>query len=284
MSTSIVQIASQTGYDVQKVELVKNTIAKGASDDELLLFLGLCQRTGLDPFMKQIYLIERWADGKRTMVPQTGIDGFRLLADRTDRYTPGREPTFTYDESGNLIAATAYVKKWVRGDWHEVAATAHYSEYVQTKKDGTPNKFWKEKPHVMLAKCAEAIALRRAFPAELNGIYAPEEMDEQIAPALPQQRQQTRRALPINGDTGEIIDAPPVLVPPELDDATKERLATVKSLVVEIRRRGVTPVEITPAAVKNATEEDYQAMVAVLKDTLAATIEDDVPADLDAVA
>jgi phage recombination protein Bet len=175
------QIASQTGYNRSQVDLVKTTIARDATDEELLFFLNVCQRSGLDPFARQIYLIKRWDSkaGREIATPQTSIDGYRLIADRTDRYAPGREPTFTYiGDSGVPHSATAYVKKLAGGTWHEVAATAHYAEYAQTKKDGSPTQFWRDKPHIMLAKCAEALALRRAFPAELSGVYTREEMDQ----------------------------------------------------------------------------------------------------------
>lgn len=206
-SAQLARIASATGYEPAKVELIKDTIARGASDDELMLFLHLAQRSGLDPFSRQIYLIERRAnvngEWKTTRQPQTGIDGLRLIADRTDRYAPGRQPSFTYDADGRLATATAYVKKFVRGEWHEVAATAHYDEYVQTKKDGQPNQMWSEKPHIMLAKCAEALALRRAFPAEMTGLYTADEVrgDESLTALPPAPRADVV--------TGEVIDAPP---------------------------------------------------------------------------
>ena len=201
-STAIARIAQATGYEAAKIELVKDTIARGATDDELMLFLHLAQRSGLDPFSRQIYLIERRAnvngEWKTTRQPQTGIDGLRLIADRTDRYAPGREPSFTYDAAGALLTATAYVKKFVHGEWHEVAATAHYDEYVQRKKDGQPNQMWGEKPHIMLAKCAEALALRRAFPAEMSGLYTADEIraDESAQAAVSV----------VNVATGEIVD------------------------------------------------------------------------------
>ena len=202
-TTALARIAQATGYDTSKIELVKDTIARGASDDELMLFLHLAQRSGLDPFSRQIYLIERrqQIDGqwKTTRQPQTGIDGLRLIADRTDRYTPGREPAYTYDATGNLLTATAYVKKWVRGEWHEIAATAHYDEYVGKTGKGDITRMWAEKPHIMLAKCAEALALRRAFPAEMSGLYTADEIraEGDLPPAT------------VDVRTGEIVDAPP---------------------------------------------------------------------------
>jgi len=165
-------------YDREQVDLIKRMICKDASDDELQLFIQQCKRTGLDPFNRQIHAVKRWdSQTKRNvMTVQVGIDGFRLIAERTDRYVPGREPTFTYDREGNLVSATSYVKKLAGGAWHEVSATAFFREYVQTTKEGVPNRFWARMPCTMLAKCAEALALRRAFPMELSGLYAPEEM------------------------------------------------------------------------------------------------------------
>lgn len=171
------------GLTTEQKDLIRKTICKGASDDELRLFLAQCDRTGLDPFAKQIYCIKRraqddsgnWVDKMET---QVGIDGFRLVAERTERYAPGREPTFKYDDKGHLVSATAYVKKLVAGTWHEVAATALYAEYVQTKKDGNPTRFWQRMPHGQLSKCAESLALRRAFPMELSGLYTAEEMEQ----------------------------------------------------------------------------------------------------------
>ena len=217
-TTALARIAQATGYDTSKIELVKDTIARGASDDELMLFLHLAQRSGLDPFSRQIYLIERrqQIDGqwKTTRQPQTGIDGLRLIADRTDRYTPGREPAYTYDATGNLLTATAYVKKWVRGEWHEIAATAHYDEYVGKTGKGDITRMWAEKPHIMLAKCAEALALRRAFPAEMSGLYTADEI-RSGADELP-------AAPPANPITGEIVDAPA--------RATREQLSDLRDL------------------------------------------------------
>ena len=172
-------LATADDFGREKVELLKRTVCKDASDSELELFVHVCKRTGLDPFARQIHAVKRWQDGREVMTIQTGIDGYRLIADRTGKYSPGREPSFGYDAEGRLISATAYVKKQTAdGTWHEVSATAHYDEYVGLKKDGSANMMWRTKPHIMLSKCAEALTLRRAFPAELSGVYTKEEMDQ----------------------------------------------------------------------------------------------------------
>jgi phage recombination protein Bet len=157
------------GFDNSQIQLLKTTICKGSSDDELKFFIYACQRTGLDPFARQIYSVPR--GGQRVI--QTSVDGFRLIAERTGRYSPGREPTFVHDKDGNLMSATSYVKKQTKdGTWHEVAASAMMMEY-----DGK-NTFWKKMPYLMLAKCAECLALRKAFPAEMSGLYGQEEMQQ----------------------------------------------------------------------------------------------------------
>ena len=158
----------------EKIELLKKTIAKGCTNDELELFGLVCNKTGLDPFMKQIFPVKRKTKNGDVMTIQTSIDGLRLIADRSGRYSPGKEPIFTYNEKKELVSATSYVKKMTAdGTWHEVSVTAFYDEY----KPNYSNDFWNTKPHIMLAKCAESLALRKAFPAEMSGIYSKEEME-----------------------------------------------------------------------------------------------------------
>lgn len=162
------QLTSYEDFDSKK-DLIKKLFCKGSTDDELQLFIHACKRSGLDPFMKQIYAIKRGP----TMTIQTGIDGFRLLADRSGKYSPGRESTYSYDDKGKLISATSYVKKLTQdGTWHDVMATAYLDEY------GANQGLWQKMPRTMLAKCAEALALRKAFPAELSGLYTSDEMHQ----------------------------------------------------------------------------------------------------------
>lgn len=175
-----------------KRELLKNTIARNLTNDEFELFCLVCKRTGLDPFMKQIYPVKRmdYKNNMEVMTIQTSIDGFRAIAERTCNYAPGRESTYTYDDEKRLVSATSYIKKMTPdGTWHEVAATAFYDEYVQTFKDKTtrelkPGQFWDKMPHVMLAKCAEAAALRKAFPAIFSKIYSDDEMEQASNPPV----------------------------------------------------------------------------------------------------
>lgn len=174
MTTAIVKPATAAvdtaaAFTDEQVALIKRTIAKGATDDELALFVATANRLGLDPFARQIFAVKRG----NLMTIQVSIDGFRLVADRTGKYAPGKPTHYEHDDHGKLICATVFVKKHAAGEWHEVGETAYLTEYAQAS-----NALWKTMPRAMLAKCAEARALRRAFPAELSGAYAPEEMDQ----------------------------------------------------------------------------------------------------------
>jgi phage recombination protein Bet len=154
----------------EKKELIKRTFCKGSTDDELELFLHVCKHTGLDPMTRQIYAVKR----KDTMTIQVGIDGLRSIAERTGNYSPGKEPSYQYNKEGGILCSTAYVKKRTPdGVWHEVSATAFFNEY----KPSYGGAFWTDKPHLMIAKCAEALAIRKAFPAVTANLYSTEEMD-----------------------------------------------------------------------------------------------------------
>lgn len=162
----------------EKIELIKQTVAKGASDLELDLFLHACKRTGLDPLMKQIYAIKRWnsQEKKETMAIQTGIDGYRLIADRTGRYAGSDEPVYEVGPDGFPSIASVTIYKMIEGQRCAFGSSARWTEYVQTTREGQPTAMWKKMPFLMLGKCAEALALRKAFPAELSGVYTHEEM------------------------------------------------------------------------------------------------------------
>ncbi len=173
-------LAPQREFDSQELALIKDVIAKGTSDSELALFVKVAQRAGLDPFARQIYAVVR--QGKMTI--QTSIDGFRLLAERTGKYAGQLGPLWcgpdgkwveVWLSTDNPAAAKVGV---LRSDFQEpLWAVARWESYAQQ------NSFtWKGMPDLMLSKCAEALALRRAFPAELSGLYTGDEMDQADKP------------------------------------------------------------------------------------------------------
>lgn len=168
--------------DRPKIELLKRTIAKGATDDELLMFINVCRGLGLSPFLKHVHLVKRWDSKLKQEVAtvQVGIDGFRSIAEETGAYAGNDDPVFEGEiEVGKAKVpekATVTVRKVVQGTAYDFTASARWDEFFPGDKLGF---MWKSKPHLMLGKCAEAQALRKAFPKVLAGVYVPEELEKE---------------------------------------------------------------------------------------------------------
>lgn len=162
-----------TTFNGEQVTLIKQTIARGATDQELALFLAQCSRTGLDPFSRQIYWISRGGKGST----QVSIDGFRVIAERSGEMD-GQECHWC-DEDGVWVdvwlkkvpPAAARILVYRKGCSKPFPGIAKWSEYAQAA-----GQMWSKMPATMLAKCAEALALRKAFPHQLSGLYTPDEM------------------------------------------------------------------------------------------------------------
>ncbi len=194
-----------------QVDLIKSQIAVGATDDELKLFLHVADKSGLDPLSRQIYFIKR--SGKMTI--QTGIDGFRAVADRTGQYVGSSDPVF--EDNGKIPAkATVTVNKVVGGVVGNFTATARWEEYYPGKSQGF---MWDKMPHTMLGKCAEALALRKAFPAQLSGLYTGDEMDQAGDQGIPNN---TKNINPKGGSKQleETLTQPVIEEPPEEEDSS----------------------------------------------------------------
>lgn len=166
MSTAVAAI-SQKQFTPEQMKLITDVVAKGATKDELNLFLYRCQNMGLDPLKPGMVHFIKYGNSPGTIV--VGIEGFRVIAERTGKKA-GVKRGVTKDKDGKLVSAWCEV---YRSDWKEPAR-----EEVPFAEYNTGKGPWSKMPETMLKKVAEAAALRMAFPDALGGVYIREEMDQ----------------------------------------------------------------------------------------------------------
>jgi phage recombination protein Bet len=182
-------ISELSAKDVETLISV-GAIPRGTPENVIRFFSRACAESRLSPFRKQVHLIKRGSqDGDRYTL-QTAIDGYRTIADRTGRYAGNDDYVFNgtsseWDmvESGKERpdTATATVWKIVGGVRCPFSATVRWKEYYPGERLGF---MWNKMPFLMLGKCAEALAIRKAFPEETSGIYTDEEMISSDAPVI----------------------------------------------------------------------------------------------------
>ena len=198
-------------YAPAQLALIRRTVASDCNNDEFDLFVTVARNAGLDPFRKQIsaLVFNKDKPDKRRMAIVTTIDGLRTIAARSTRYRPDEdEPDFTFDpEAKGALNPAGLLKAVVRirimdtnGAWFPVAGSATWEEFAPIKEEWAENERgrraptgkhtldtggnWGRMPRIMLAKCAEAQALRRAFPEDLSGLYERAEFDQAQATEL----------------------------------------------------------------------------------------------------
>jgi phage recombination protein Bet len=166
-----------TGFeadDIKALEIMR-VIPEGTPAPVLRMFSRFCADSGLSPFKRQIYLQKRKAKKNGVYVDnfsiEPGIDGLRAIAEQTGNYAGSDDAVFEHNETNHPVKATVTVWKLVKGVRCPFTASARWDEYVPQE-----DWMWRKMPHGQLEKCAEAKALRKAFP-NLAGMYVPEEME-----------------------------------------------------------------------------------------------------------
>lgn len=175
----------------EQTALLKKSSYPDVPDAQFELFVATCNRTGLDPFARQIYMVARKAKDQRTQEwitkyeIQTSIDGLRVVAERTGSYqgqdgpywcgADGKWTDVWLQKSPPLAAKLGVLKLgFIQPLW----SVAKWESYAQRNREGQPTPMWAKMPDLMLGKCAEALALRRAFPNDLGGLYTGDEMSQ----------------------------------------------------------------------------------------------------------
>lgn len=169
-------MATAGDFGEEHMRIVRDAFAPTASQAEFEVMWAGAKSRGLDPVKKQIHFVKRWDSlrGCDVWSSQVSIDGFRSLAESTGLYDGQDEPEFTYTTDGEVMLAR--VRVYRKDISRAFVGVARWNEYVQTTKNGEPSHMWRKMEHAMLGKCAEALALRKAFPEKLGGLYTGDEM------------------------------------------------------------------------------------------------------------
>lgn len=191
MSNALTITQDQTEFTPKQLSVLENLGVQGAAPQEIAMFFDYCQRTGLSPWARQIYMIGRWDKklGRQKYVVQVSIDGQRLFAERSGEYEGQTAPQWCGPDGqwvdvwlANEPPQAARVGVWRKNFREPTYCVARLSSYMPLTRDGRPQGLWGTMPDVMLAKCAESLALRKTFPIGLSGLYTSEEMQQADAP------------------------------------------------------------------------------------------------------
>lgn len=196
----------QIQFTPKHLELIKTQIAKDATPEEYDLFIMMARRTRLDPLLKQLYFIKyKGKDGRPDQVSYvTSIDSYRIIAHRTEAFAGVDLPIYEYDKNSKITHCSITVYKLVHGQKFGFSAKVKFSEYNTGKQQ------WASKPETMIAKVAEAHALRKAFPQDLSGVYTTDEMEQ--------------AGITVDGNTGKVVPQTPMI--------TKAQVGKIKDLMM----------------------------------------------------
>lgn len=223
--------------NVKAVNAIKARLCPEATPEEIVQFAVECDTTQLNPYRGQIYLVPRHdrRAGRAVCKSQVGIDGLRLISQRTGEFG-GRESIEWCDDKGNWFdvwlrdtppaAARCTVRKIVGGVAYPITNTVLYSAYVQLTQKGNPMARWKSDPAGQLAKCAEAGALRAAFPQEMGNLMTDVEMQQADNGHHEELEQAPRNVTPEKEDdipTAATIEDPQEISEEEMAEASKPK-------------------------------------------------------------
>lgn len=295
-STAVALRDDQTTFDDKQVAVLRSLGVEKASQADLALFFHVCRKTGLDPFARQIYMIERWTkDGVKQTI-QTGIDGLRLVAQRT---CAANAESLSYEDTQWCGSDGVWRDVWLSSEppsaarvavlrnGHRFPAVALMREYAQMTKAGTPTQMWATKGALMIAKCAEALALRKAFPMDLAGLYIDDEMHAasnagrepratapQVSlatltqPAGPPQEAPEADGEPVDAEVVDIVDAMQGDQEPEYRTEAQS-----KALHATLRDAGVTDRAAGLALISEAIGRDVDSTKTLTRVEASAAIE-----------
>ena len=231
---NVTALSTRKEFPARDLDLMRMSVAKDCNPTEFNQFIHIANQVGLDPLRKQIYafVFNKDKPEKRQLTIVTGIDGFRSVARRTGDFRPADEvPKFTFDaeledENTNplgIVDCTVTTYFYSHGDWHPVPHRVDWAAYAPLKEIWENNrptgkfkldvnkKRWRIDPKGMLAKCAEAGSIRKAFPDDFSSIYEHNEIDQMqtvdLAPSeYAEQYAKERRQEMINGKGTLLFD------------------------------------------------------------------------------
>lgn len=194
---------SEKKFNKEEIETLSKNLYSDHNEAQIETLIKVAEQSGLNPFTRQIYSTLKSSKNYKTgqyedrQSIQATIDGLRVVAERSGKYE-GQDGPYWCGNDGqwrdswlnNKPPVAAKVGVYKKGFKTALYAVARFDAYVQKTKSGQPNHIWSKMGDTMIAKCAESLALRRAFPNELSGIYTAEEMAQADNPEPEKQPEQ----------------------------------------------------------------------------------------------